>query len=472
VLKILLLEPPKPALSIGGEDVFIFEPLALEYIAAGVADDHQVRIADLRLERDLEGIFRDFKPDVVGITAFTVHVNVVKKIFDQIRKWDPKVRTVVGGHHATVKPEDFLSPSIDLIVAGEGVFSFREIVRRLEGRESLAGTPGVAVMTDGIPAPAAPGPEVDLDALPFPRRDLTARYRKRYYSDWMKPLASIRTSKGCPHRCNFCAQWKVAGGRYYKRDPRKIVEELAGIHEEFVFFADDESLVDTARMTALALLIRDAGIRKRYFLYGRSDTIARNPELLALWRDIGLERVFVGLEFLKEEDLKYIRKGSSSTDNEKAVEILHALGIDVYASFIVRQEFDEADFAALRAYCRRLGLNFASFAVLTPLPGTDLYDEVKDRLITYNYDTIDFIHTQLPTALPMRKFYSEFHDLYTKAIPMGRQLALLRKYPLREIPGMLAKARRIYKRMKTIHLDYESLTAAGKNRGCIPTIEK
>lgn len=90
----------------------------------------------------------------------------------------------------------------------------------------------------------------------------------------MRPLASIRTSKGCPYRCSFCALWKVAGGRYPTREPAEVVKELFGIEEEYVFFADDES-----RMRTLASLIRDSGIRKRTFLYGRSDTIARHREL-------------------------------------------------------------------------------------------------------------------------------------------------------------------------------------------------
>ncbi len=115
----------------------------------------------------------------------------------------------------------------------------------------------------------------------------------------MKPLASIRTSKGCPYRCNFCALWKLTGGRHLKRQPEKIVEELAGIDEPFVFFADDESLVDAARMKALARLIEQAGIDKKYFLYGRSDTIAKNGDLLKMWKDIGLSRVFVGLSHSK-----------------------------------------------------------------------------------------------------------------------------------------------------------------------------
>lgn len=451
-----MVQPPKAPSTVGGEDVFLFEPLALEYLAAGVSKEHEVKILDLRLDKDLQFIMTNFHPDIVGITAYTSHVNVVRRLFEQIRGWDPGILTVVGGHHATVIPEDFLSLSIDLIVVGEGVFAFKEIVARCEKGQAFEGIPGVAFAKgDSLIRPDRQD-VVDLDGIPFPDRRLTAKYRKHYYSEWMKPLASLRTSKGCPYRCKFCAQWKVAGGRCFHRDPRKIVEELAQIDEECVFFADDESLIDAARMTMLAQLIKEAGIDKRYFLYGRSDTITRNPDLLRAWRDIGLERVFVGIEFFRDEDLSYIRKRSTSKDNENAVRILHELGIDVYASFIVRQEFTKGDFAALRNYCRRLELNFASFAVLTPLPGTDLYDEVKDQLITHNYDYFDFIHTQLPTVLSLWEFYTEYHDLYTKGISPGKQLSFLWKYPLKEIPHLLAKGRRFYNRLKTIHLDYEN----------------
>ena len=143
-MKILLIEPPKSSVTIGGEDVFLFEPLALEYVAAVVAKDHDVRILDLRLEKNLQGILTEFCPDVVGITSYTVHVNTVKRLFEQIKGWNPQVLTVVGGHHATVVPKDFFSPFIDLIVTGEGVFAFKEIIVRFERGERFDGIPGIA----------------------------------------------------------------------------------------------------------------------------------------------------------------------------------------------------------------------------------------------------------------------------------------------------------------------------------------
>jgi len=453
-MRILLIEPAKSPVSMGGEDVFLFEPLALEYVAAGVSADHEVRILDQRIDDTVEQTFEEFRPDVVGITGYTVHVNMMKRLAERTKAWSSEVLTVVGGHHATVAPRDFESPHIDLVVVGEGVDSFREIVHRIEAGEDFRSIQGVWVNSDRGLEEGRANPPLDLDKLPFTDRSLTAAYRHGYYSEYMQPLASIRTSKGCPFRCNFCALWKIAGGRYLRREPEKIVRELEEIDEEFVFFADDESLVDVARMKRLAELIRESGIRKRYFLYGRSDTIAKTPDLLALWRDVGLERVFVGLEFFRDSDLEFINKGSTTNNNRQAVRVLQDLGIDIYASFIVRPEFTEEDFAEFRSYCRSIDISFASFAVLTPLPGADLYDEVEGQLLTREPEFFDFTHTVLPTTLPLDEFYEQVFRLYTKTIPLRNVFAFMMKYRLKEIPSSLVKFRRWSKRLRTLHTDY------------------
>lgn len=455
-MKILLVQPAKPERAVGGEDFSIFEPLALEYLAAGVGDKHTVLILDMRIEKDFLTTLQEFAPDVVGITAYTVHVNAVKQLFRIVRKFSKIIFTVVGGHHATVMPQDFYDPAIDIIVRGEGVEAFRHIIESLEvtGRPSMDKPALGGMENTGGTVVVSSEENIDLDALPFPRRDLTARYRQLYFSEWMRPLASIRTSKGCHYRCRFCALWKLTGGRYITRNPEKIVEELATIDEECVFFADDESLLDIERMDRLADLIRESGIRKRYFVYGRSDTIVKHPELLKKWKDIGLERVFVGLEFFRDADLKYIKKGSTVENNVKAVQILKDLELDIFPSFIIRQDFESGDFREFKQFCLKLDLDFIGFAVLTPLPGTDLFEEVKESLISSDYDYFDFFHTLLPTKMPLREFYGEIMTLYNRSRSFKNQLKLMRKYPLREIPSLLRLYGTFMKRLKTLSSDY------------------
>jgi len=461
-VKVLLVQPSKPPLSVGGEDLHVFEPLALEYLAAGVSSECDVRILDLRLEPDLPLALHEFAPDIVGFTAYTVHVNPVRALAQQVKQWNPTTLTVVGGHHATVRPEDFSPPDVDLVVRGEGVSAFAEIARRFDNQQSLAGIPGVCVYRDGIIEIADPVVVTDLDSMPRPDRTFTAEYRKSYFSEWMRPLASIRTSKGCPHRCNFCALWKLSGGRYLRRSPESIVDELSRIEEPYVFFADDESLVDGARMTRLARLILEAGIKKRYYLYARSDTIVARPQLIELWREAGLERVFVGLEFFSDRDLAYVGKGSTVDDNRKAIEILRSLGLEIHANFIIRPDFTADDFDSFRDYVRALKLSFAGFAVLTPLPGTDLYAQVKDDLLTENYDFFDFFHTLLPTTLPLAEFYSRYHRLAAGAVPARRRVSILPKIKPRDLPDLLSRQQRYLRRLRNLHLDYEEELAGAR----------
>ncbi len=144
-----MVQPAKPEKALGGEDFSIFEPLALEYLAAGVAGDHEVRILDMRLDPDLDAALQNYQPDVVGITAYTVHVNTVKRLFQHIKALNPEIVTVVGGHHATIMPEDFHTPFIDVIVVGEGVFPFQEVILRLENNLALAGIPGAISLANG-----------------------------------------------------------------------------------------------------------------------------------------------------------------------------------------------------------------------------------------------------------------------------------------------------------------------------------
>ena len=457
-MRILLIQPPSSISFI--DKVYMHEPLALEYLGAGLKlDAHQVLLHDARIEPDVLTAVRRFQPDLVALTAYTSQVNIVTLLARQIKALNPAIFVVVGGHHATVKPRDFNDPTFDLVVIGEGVETLRQIARELTGKKDFLSIHGLAIPgADFSFTPPRPHPE--LDQLPLPDRTLTARYRQQYFSEWLRPLASVRTSLGCTARCNFCALWSLTGGKYLRREVGRVIKELHTIKEENVFFCDDESMCDVRRMDRLADAIRESGIRKNYFLYARVDTIVQNPELFAKWRDIGLKQVFVGMESFSDAHLQGMNKGITVKQQEEAVRILRELGILLYASFVVDPDYTRNDFRDLTAYVRRLKLQYASFSVLTPLPGTAMYNERQGELLPYRPELFDFIHTVLPTRLPLPEFYAEFARLWQRAIPPHRAIKTFSKYGLRRLPSVFKLLGEAMRTLRQGHLDHGETVSA------------
>jgi radical SAM superfamily enzyme YgiQ (UPF0313 family) len=452
-MKVLLIQPP--SCDPMTDRIFLFEPLALEYLGAGLKQDgHKVRLLDARLEPDIDGVFRGFQPDMVALTGFTSHVNIVKGIATRLKAISPELLVVVGGHHATVRPEDFNEPAIDVVVIGEGVFTLREIVRAVKHGGRLSGIRGLAIPATGGMIFSEPRPYTDLNELPFPDRTLTATYRNNYFSEWFKPLASVRTSLGCTARCNFCALWNITDGKYLRRAPESVVEELKAIAEPNVFFCDDESMCDERRMDRLADLIGAAGIRKNYFLYGRVDTIVNHPELFAKWAEIGLAQVFVGMEDFSDRRLAAMKKGVTVAQQEKAVKVLDDLGVMMYASYMVDPGYSRDDFKSLLAHARRLKHKYATFTVMTPLPGTELHAQREGELLSRKPELYDMVHALLPTTLPLPEFYAEMAKLWVNAVPFHRVLPTLMRFGPR---GMLTRIRlfnRFLDKARSMHLDY------------------
>lgn len=452
-MRILLIQPTSSIEFI--DRVYMHEPLALEYLGAGLRlDGHDVLLLDARIDADVLSKGRDFQPDIVALTGYTSQVNIIKELAGKFKAGSCPPFVVVGGHHATVRPVDFNISSIDLIVIGEGVSSLREITGKLAAGKDFDAIDGLAVPGETLRFTRA-RPHCSLNDLPMPDRSLTARYRNHYFSEWLQPLASVRTSLGCVGRCNFCALWSLTGGKYLKRDPIKVIEELQSIDEKNIFFCDDESMCDVKRMALLADLIGENGIQKNYFLYARADTIVRNPDLFAKWRDVGLRQVFVGMESFSDSHLQAMNKGLTLEQQEQAVEVLRDLGILLYASFAVNPDFSREDFRSLTAYIRRLKLHHASFSILTPLPGTIMYEERQGDLLPYRPEMFDFIHTVVPTRLPFKEFYSEFARLWQCAIPLHRALKTFSFYGLKRLPGVFRLLSKATSTMRYAYLDHD-----------------
>lgn len=211
-------------------------------------------------------------------------------------------------------------------------------------------------------------------------------------------------------------------GTYLTRSPESIVEELASLGEDVdsVQFADDNTLHDVERAHRLARLIRERRIGKKLSLYARADLIARHPDLIEAWKEAGLAYVTVGVESFREDELSRLNKRTSVEINNQAIRILGRLRIGNAAHFIVNPEYTEDDFQALLRYVCESGLFQPTFTVLTPLPGTDLYQSVHDRLLIRDYAYFDLAHAVLPTRLSRKAFYDQLVRLYTATYSFQR----------------------------------------------------
>jgi radical SAM superfamily enzyme YgiQ (UPF0313 family) len=413
----------------------IAEPLALEYLAAGALQDgHEVCILDLRLHRDeLNDTLESFQPEVVGVTGYSMHVLRDLAICERVKQLLPECRTVVGGHHATLLPEDFFEPQVDFVVQGEGVHPFVALLRKLESASEPDLIPGLWSRVDGKFVSGGLPAAFDIDSLPPPNRTLVAADRGSYFIDWMKPIALTRSTVGCPYRCTFCSLWKIMDGKYHMRDVDRVVAELAEIPEEFVFLADDEAFIHRRRMRQLAEAIRASGLRKRYFTYCRIDTLLRDRDLMQLWREIGLERLFIGIEAVSARDLTEYNKRLQVSQIEDGLATARELGIEVFAGFIVNTNFTQRDFKQLVRFIEHNEINYPSFTVLTPLPGTPAlanFDSVIERQPNGrpNWELFDLQNPVTRTALPREAFLREYHNLFRvfagKSLPYREDILL------------------------------------------------
>lgn len=411
-MKILLIQPAQNR-GLGFRSLAVVEPLGLETIAGSIPE-HTVRILDLRLENNLSGVLQEFKPDFCGINcSFTIDVYQSIEIARKIKAWRREIPVFIGGHHASLSPEDFYSPNINGVVIGEGELALRKLIAALEKGTNLHTVPGLFLNEPSGPVRTEERALIsNLDELAMPARHLTDRYRKHYYLGFQKPFSIMETSRGCPYRCDFCSVWKFFQGKCRMKSPEKVLEEIKTLKEKFIFLADDNFLISVPRAQRIAELILKHGIKKRFTFQARSDAIVQHPHIIPLLKRAGFWKVFIGFEKIDEEALSQLNKHNSVQNNEEALKILRAHGMEVIAAFIIDPSFQENDFRRLRQYILERKLYSPSLTILTPLPGTELFARVKEKLITTNYELFDYVHAVLPTKLKLIDFYREFTELY------------------------------------------------------------
>jgi radical SAM superfamily enzyme YgiQ (UPF0313 family) len=440
MMRILLVQPaPFEPGRLGLENVIWFpEPVALTSLAAMIPD-HEVRILDMRLEEDVvyNQVLTEFRPELVGTTSMTTDCYQAKALLGGAKATlGAGCFTIVGGHHPTLAPWDFQDEDVDALCMGEGEETFVELVEHL----SAGGDAHELEHIDGLRFRDADGvyqsnrkrhQNRELDSFPAPRRDLIKKYTGEYFFTVANPMASMATSRGCAFDCNFCAIWEFYERKTRFLSAKAICDQLETIEEDTVFFLDDNFLTGKRRLEELVDEMKRRGIKKYWGTQGRTDFVVDNPGLMRKLRDSGLVMILSGYESNSEQGLQELLKRNTVEKNRKAAVILRELGIISTGIFMVRPEFDEDDFDRLYEHINDLGVAIPIITILTPLPGTQLYRQRENELLTTDARLFDLLHSVLPTKLTRERFYEKLSEANQATWPSFERgtFTVMRKRP-------------------------------------------
>jgi len=419
-MKIAFVKPPVGGI-LGLEMLTFVEPLGPICVAACLeAEGHECKVFDLRIDGEEHGLdlCKRFAPDVVGLQCnFTTERNRTVRLAQRIKRENPGVFVVIGGHDASRDPSWFHHDVIDAVAIGDGEEVMPPLVDAIQRGHDLATIPGLMLHRDGrwISTGHAPTRK-NLDDYPLPARHLIEHYADHYYINFHKPLALMETARGCPFKCNFCSVWKFHESTFREKSPERVVRELQAIKAEAIFITDDIFWMNVRRGEQMAKQIKAAGIKKFFTVQTRTDIICKFPHLIEMWKDCGKLAIFLGLESVTDEGLKAVNKKNTADNNVKAIKILQDLGVGFTPNFIVDPAWTRDDFKRLRDWIDHTGAYNSGFSVLTPLPGTDLWDSAKERVTTHDWEMYDIVHAVLPTTLSLDDFYEEYSGLWRHAL--------------------------------------------------------
>jgi radical SAM superfamily enzyme YgiQ (UPF0313 family) len=370
----------------------LFPPLGLATLAGYLDPSDEVTLQD----EHVEDLCTDDDPDLVGIEVYVTSARRAYALADLYRARGAHV--VLGGLHVTSCPEE-AARHADSIVLGPAEEAWPRLLADLR-----AGRPRAVYRSEAR----------TLEGLPRVRRDLI---RRELY---LVPN-SLVVSRGCPHACAFCYKdGFFAGGRsFYVQPVEDALAEIERLPGRHLYFLDDHLLGHPAFAAALFDGMR--GMGRLWQAAGTVDAVLR-PGLLEKAAACGLRSLFVGFETLSAEGLRAQGKRQNlGRDYAEAIRRLHGLGVMVNASFVFGFDEDDASvFERTVEWAIRQGVETATFHVLTPYPGTELFRrmETAGRLLHRDWDLYDTRHTVFrPARMTPREleegYWRAYRDFYS-----------------------------------------------------------
>jgi radical SAM superfamily enzyme YgiQ (UPF0313 family) len=220
------------------------------------------------------------------------------------------------------------------------------------------------------------------------------------------------------------------------------MKRLTAHEGKFIIIVDDCFLTDTKRAEAIFRKIKDSDLRQHYFIQSRADLIVKNPKLIENWKSIGLEAVFMGFEDFCQERLAEYGCEKSLTNNIKALELLNSIGVYSFGSFIIDPHFSLEDFRQYQDYLSSFPASQVLLNVLTPYPGTEIYEDSAE-ILDAGYELFDGFHAVTSTALPQNEFYRNYLSLYLSFFKskLNKTFEYPPKYPKMSLKPFLTLAR-------------------------------
>ena len=256
-----------------------------------------------------------------------------------------------------------------------------------------------------------------LDEIPLPARDLVERDRNRYHCLLFKPVWLIETARGCPFRCSFCSVWQLYGRSFRERSVGAVVEDFEQTGDS-LFIADDLFWNHPERSRELARALKAKGVRKRWILVQtRTDLVCRSADLLEEWRPIAKDfDIFFGLEAASDAGLASITKDTGVGASIEAARISRELGYGVTGNFLVDPDWDEAQFSELWDFVATHGFQRAGYTILTPLPGTELFQKLAPILEGQPWFKYDMHHVLWEPRLGAQRFFELYAETWRRSI--------------------------------------------------------
>jgi radical SAM superfamily enzyme YgiQ (UPF0313 family) len=355
--------------------------------------------------------------DLVGISTITSTAPRAYAIADKVRGMG--IPVLMGGPHVTYLAEEALDHA-DFVIRGEGEAALTAFIDAWEHGRDFSEVPNLSLKEDGraVHHPMLPMEE-NLDLIPYPDLSLLKPDPgRRKFS----PPIPVQTSRGCPFDCSFCSVTGMFGKKYRFRSTENIIEELRRYDRRrgSVFFYDDNFAANRERTKDLLRTMIRERFHFRWTTQVRAD-IARDIELVRLMKKAGCHTVYIGFESVNPETLDAMKKKQTVADLVQAVRVLRRHRIHIHGMFVLG--FDEDDWKTVKKtlrFAKKARLSTTQFLILTPLPGSELYErmEAEHRLRFRDWALYDAHHVVFQPArftLPdlqkaqifcHRKFYS------------------------------------------------------------------